>query len=246
MGSIRAGKTGIRSAFAALATAIALGNPAIAAAPAAALQVIPAQTSPSADDIKKLEEYHAASVANLAQVSLTRCSTQFDTAAKGQGPLGNRNIEKVLQLDESAKLRPESALRSKGMLVLAEKSGYAICFDQRLSSSEYASAIYMQDKLITLNPVALNPEKPVLSQQLALIVTLAHLNAFWNKGVPAEIASQPIAITVHPGSLRSDINVSDQTTGNLSPPPLRNYKKPEAPERDDWQHTASYRGPAFS
>lgn len=260
MGSKTITSRGVRAAFAALAAASVLSTSAcakqdLAVAQDAVSPITPtqltlirpapqvAQAGPTPDDFKKLDEYHAAAIASLSKRSVERCAAPLDTTK--EGPLGNRNIEKLVGLDEVTKNYPRMTTPTKALLVMADKGGYAICFDKRLSGSEYASALYINDKVIALNPTALNPEKPVLFQQAALSVSLQHLLNFWNKGVPEQVAMMPITIAIHAGTLRSDFNVTQWGAQNLSPAPVIDFKKPVDPnaEKRRWMNEASYRQP---
>ncbi len=260
MGSKTITSRGVRAAFAALATATVLSTsacakqdlevtqPAVSPLTPTQLTLIApspraAQAGPTPEDFKKLDEYHTAAIASLAKRSIERCAAPLDTTR--EGPLGNRNIEKLVSLDEVIKNYPRMTTPTKALLAMADKGGYAICFDKRLSGSEYASALYINDKVIALNPTALNTDKPVLYQQAALSVSLQHLLNFWNRGVPEQVAQMPITIAIHAGTLRSDFNVTQWGAQNLSPAPVVDFKKPVDPEAEKrrWMNEAAYRQP---
>lgn len=201
----------------------------------------PQRPTPTAGDIEQLNTMHKAAIASLSQRAIERCAMPLDTSQ--QGPLGNRNLDKLLDLEELSKAKPNMLNPTKAMLAVIDRAGYAVCFDKRLSGSEYASAIYINDKVVSLNPSALNSDKPVAAQQMALSVTLEHLLNFWNKGVPQNVAQSPIAIAMHGGTYRSDFYITQWNLQNLMPAPVLDYKKPVDPnaEKRRWMNEASLR-----
>jgi len=203
-----------------------------------------ARSAPSAEDMKELDTLHKAAVASIAKRNGERCMGLLNTST--EGPLGNEQLDKVLALDEVGKTRPGITTPSKVMLVAADKAGYSICFDKRLARSEHVAALYIKDKVIALNPVAQNADKPVTAQQQALATSLQYVYRFWTQGITEQMAQMPIAISMHPGSYSSDFYITQWGVRNLMPAPVADFSMPKDPneEKRKWMQQAQLRAPS--
>lgn len=228
MGSQKTARSGVRAAFAGVAAAAAMATGTTALAQSRQIDPFPEQPPLTAEQVTQLDTYHAEAITSMSQRTMAQCTSMLDTT--NESPIGNRSMDKILQLDELAKVMPNAITQTKIMIAVSDKLGYRVCFDARLNPSPLIASIYLNEKVIALSPDPMNDANPLLSQQLALATALGHVKFFWNDPrLPEEIKDLPIGIAIDPRNKRPAFVVNSYTVDKLSRPPVQNAKKKPFP-----------------
>lgn len=177
MGNI---KTAVRAAFAVLATTIAVNS--VSAFPATLQpQATPAPsgTSATAEDHARLDAMFAAASTNMAARAAdprTGCEPRFDGTGE-PGTFKNSDSANVTSMNEVLTRRtPDVAARYKAFAIMADQAGYKVCYDTRLTKSDYFYTINTLDKVIALDTKPFSgPPTPLAAQQMAYAAALENL-----------------------------------------------------------------------
>lgn len=195
----------------------------------------------TAGEFKQLNEMFSAAGSAGGEKSQSLCEKELDSSASR--PLGNKDMARVLALDEFLATVPAKAARAKAELSYLDRAGYRYCFDERLNGTPFAAALHPEDRAISLNPTALNPDRSLYSQQMALAITI---NALINQAKMGAIfpKGEPVGVIIHPGTLAAYFSITPQVSHNFSPAPVVD-RQPREKKREKGEFEVRYTPPAF-